>query len=144
MLIGHFDTQYAYTFSRDTRILFFEVAKMRVGVPTEIKIAERRVGLTPTSVRELTMRGHRVLVQSGAGNGIGASDADYSAAGARVVSDAKAVFAQSELIVKVQRTPGCRTSRVGSRSCPVHVPPSRPGHSTNRRTPSRRRNLYRL
>ena len=75
---------------------------MRVGVPTEIKIAERRVGLTPTSVRELTIRGHKVLVQTGAGNGIGAYDADYTAAGARVARDAETVFAESELIVKVK------------------------------------------
>ena len=75
---------------------------MRVGVPTEIKTAERRVGLTPTSVRELTMRGHDVLVQSGAGTGVGASDSDYTASGARVAADAEAVFANSELIVKVK------------------------------------------
>ena len=75
---------------------------MIVGVPTEIKVAERRVGLTPTSARELTMRGHGVLVQSGAGNGIGASDADYTASGARIAPDAEKVFAESELIVKVK------------------------------------------
>ena len=87
---------------------------MRVGVPTEIKIAERRVGLTPTSVRELTMRGHRVLVQTGAGNGIGASDADYSAAGARVVSDAEAVFADAELIVKVKEPQAAERAMLGA------------------------------
>ena len=90
---------------------------MRVGVPTEIKIAERRVGLTPTSVRELTMRGHRVMIQAGAGLGIGASDADYSAAGARVRPDAQSVFAESELIVKVKEPQAAERSMLG----PNHV-----------------------
>lgn len=75
---------------------------MLVGVPAEIKVAERRVGLTPTSVRELANRGHSILVQAGAGNGIGASDADYSASGARIAPDAETVFDESELIVKVK------------------------------------------
>ena len=58
---------------------------MRIGVPTEIKCNEFRVGLVPGSVRELTARGHEVLVQSGAGAGIFADDAAYEKAGARVV-----------------------------------------------------------
>ena len=57
---------------------------MRIGVPTEIKSNEFRVGLVPGSVRELTARGHEVLVQSGAGAGIFADDADYEKAGARI------------------------------------------------------------
>ncbi|HMA91019.1 MAG TPA: alanine dehydrogenase, partial [Burkholderiales bacterium] len=72
---------------------------MRVGVPREIKVHEYRVGLTPTSVRELTARGHEVLVERGAGAGIGAADAAYERAGARIVEDA---FADAELIVKVK------------------------------------------
>jgi len=75
---------------------------MRVGVPKEIKVLERRVGLTPTSVREFTARGHSVLVQTNAGVGISASDADYEAAGATIAPDAEAVFAGSEMIVKVK------------------------------------------
>ena len=55
---------------------------MRIGVPTEIKSNEFRVGLVPGSVRELTARGHEVIVQSGAGGGIFADDADYERAGA--------------------------------------------------------------
>lgn len=90
---------------------------MRVGVPAEIKIAERRVGLTPTSVRELTMRGHSVLLQTGAGTGIGASDDDYSAAGARVAPDAQSVFAESELIVKVKEPQAAERAMLG----PDHV-----------------------
>ena len=75
---------------------------MLIGVPTEIKVAERRVGLTPTSVRELTLRGHAVIVQSGAGIGIGATDQDYAAARAKIVADAESVFAEAEMIVKVK------------------------------------------
>ncbi len=51
---------------------------MRIGVPKEIKAQEYRVGLTPASVRELTHHGHAVLVQTGAGRGIGIDDADLS------------------------------------------------------------------
>jgi alanine dehydrogenase len=76
--------------------------KMRVGVPTEIKNREYRVGLVPESVAELTARGHTVMMQSGAGTGIGCSDEDYRAVGAEIAPDAKAVFASSEMIVKVK------------------------------------------
>ena len=75
---------------------------MRVGVPREIKIREYRVGLTPTSVRELTAHGHAVLVETGAGAGIGADDDAYARAGATIASDAAAVFAAADLIVKVK------------------------------------------
>jgi alanine dehydrogenase len=75
---------------------------MRVGVPTEIKNNEYRVGLTPASVAELTAAGHEVLVQAGAGAGVDFADADYVAAGARIVADAAAVFAEAEMIVKVK------------------------------------------
>jgi len=75
---------------------------MRIGVPTEIKVNEYRVGLVPGSVRELTAKGHEVFVQSGAGAGIFADDAAYEYAGAKILPDAEAVFAQSEMIVKVK------------------------------------------
>ena len=75
---------------------------MRVGVPTEIKAQESRVGLTPESAREYVVAGHEVLVQSGAGAGIGADDASYASAGARVVPNAQALYEQAELIVKVK------------------------------------------
>lgn len=75
---------------------------MRVGVPTEIKTLEHRVGLTPTSVRELVARGHDVMVQSNAGAGIGASDADYVTSGAVIGADAAEVFEFSKMIVKVK------------------------------------------
>jgi len=75
---------------------------MHIGVPSEIKVHEYRVGLMPAAVRELTMAGHAVVVQSGAGNGVGCADEDYRAAGAEIVADAQAVFSGSELIVKVK------------------------------------------
>lgn len=75
---------------------------MIVGVPKEIKVREYRVGLVPASVRELVAHGHQVLVETGAGLGIGVSDADYQAAGARVVPSAAEVFAKAELVVKVK------------------------------------------
>ncbi|HVK43156.1 MAG TPA: alanine dehydrogenase, partial [Phenylobacterium sp.] len=57
---------------------------MKVGVPSEIKPNEHRVGLTPTAVREYVTHGHEVLVQAGAGNGAGYSDEAYARAGATV------------------------------------------------------------
>ena len=75
---------------------------MRVGVPTEIKVQEHRVGLTPMAAREYAAAGHEVLVQAGAGAGIGAADAAYAAAGARIVATAAEVFAATDMIVKVK------------------------------------------
>jgi alanine dehydrogenase len=75
---------------------------MLVGVPKEIKDNEYRVGLVPSTVRELTDKGHRVLVEAGAGSGAGLSDGDYKSAGAEIVADADAVYGRAELIVKVK------------------------------------------
>ena len=75
---------------------------MRIGVPKEIKTHEYRVGLTPSSVRELTTRGHAVLIERNAGVGISATDADYERAGARIADSADEIYAQAELIVKVK------------------------------------------
>jgi alanine dehydrogenase len=75
---------------------------MIVGVPKEIKIREYRVGLVPASVRELTAHGHTVLVEAGAGQGIGMTDAQYETAGAVVVRTADEVFDKAALIVKVK------------------------------------------
>jgi alanine dehydrogenase len=76
--------------------------KMLVGVPKEIKVQEHRVGLTPGSVRELVHHGHQVLIETGAGAGIGHGDAAYSAAGAAIATGAAEVFAEAEMIVKVK------------------------------------------
>jgi alanine dehydrogenase len=75
---------------------------MLIGVPKEIKVHEYRVGLTPSSVRELVLRGHKVLVQAGAGAGIGAADDDYVRAGAELVAGPEEVFARAEMVVKVK------------------------------------------
>jgi alanine dehydrogenase len=75
---------------------------MRIGTPKEIKNHEYRVGLTPESAAELVAHDHQVLVETGAGQGIGADDADYVAAGATVVDSAEEVFAQSDMVVKVK------------------------------------------
>ncbi|MER2635120.1 MAG: alanine dehydrogenase, partial [Rhizobiaceae bacterium] len=75
---------------------------MRVGCPREIKNHEYRVGLTPGAVREYVAHGHEVLVETGAGAGIGADDNAYRAAGAKVAATAADVFARSDMIVKVK------------------------------------------
>src|SRR3569833_2709026 len=87
-------------YNRDNHLALESV--MRVGVPKEIKNHEYRVGLTPPSVSELTAAGHEVIVQTGAGMGIDYEDSDYVEAGARIVSDVKTAFAESDMIVKVK------------------------------------------
>src|SRR5688572_12778410 len=75
---------------------------MRVGVPKEIKNHEYRVGLTPSSVAELTAAGHDVIVETKAGTGIDFSDEDYVAVGARIAGTAAETFAAADMIVKVK------------------------------------------
>ena len=75
---------------------------MRIGIPKEIKNHEYRVGMTPSAVREAVFHGHELLVQAGAGAGIGCDDASYQQAGATVLLDAASVFAAAEMIVKVK------------------------------------------
>jgi alanine dehydrogenase len=75
---------------------------MRIGVPTEIKDNEYRVGMTPSGVAVLTTDGHKVHVQSGAGNGSGFSDDEYRSAGAEIAADADKVYDAADMIVKVK------------------------------------------
>jgi len=75
---------------------------MRIGVPKEIKTLEFRVGMTPAGVHEMVHEGHEVFVETNAGAGIGMSDADYKAAGAKVLGSAEEVFEKAEMIVKVK------------------------------------------
>jgi alanine dehydrogenase len=75
---------------------------MTIGIPQEIKIQEHRVSMIPSSVGELTRRGHRVLVQKNAGLGASYPDESYIAQGAEIMDTAEAVFAESDLIVKVK------------------------------------------
>jgi len=85
---------------------------MLIGIPKEIKNHEYRVGLTPSSVRELTLAGHSALVECNAGAGIGAADADYELAGATIVDSADEVFARAEMIVKVKEPQALERSRL--------------------------------
>src|SRR5579875_206481 len=75
---------------------------MRVGVPKEIKTHEYRVGLVPSSVRELVHHGHQVIVETQAGAGIGFDDDAYRAAGATIAGTAADVFRAADLVVKVK------------------------------------------
>ena len=75
---------------------------MRIGVPREIKVHEYRVGLVPAGVRELTAAGHEVLIETGAGVGIGITDGEYRTAGATIAAGAAEVFERADLVVKVK------------------------------------------
>ncbi len=75
---------------------------MLIGVPKEIKNHEYRVGLTPESVAELVQDGQEVIVETKAGEGIGAYDSDYEAAGAKIAQTAAEIFATAEMIIKVK------------------------------------------
>jgi alanine dehydrogenase len=88
---------------------------MRVGVPTEVKLDEYRVALTPAGVRELVDAGHEVYVQSGAGLGSAVDDRSYTEQGAKIVADADEVFAAGELIVKVKEPQREEISRLEPR-----------------------------
>jgi alanine dehydrogenase len=88
---------------------------VKVGVPTEIKTDEYRVALTPAGVRELSDHGHEIFVQSGAGVGSAIGDEDYAGQGATIVPDADAVFAESELIVKVKEPQPVEVARLEPR-----------------------------
>ena len=88
---------------------------MRIGVPREIKVHEYRVGLMPAGVRELSAAGHEVLIESGAGNGIGVDDEEFRAAGAGIAPRAAQVFERADMIVKVKepQPPECEMLRAG-------------------------------
>ena len=75
---------------------------MKVGVPSEIKVDEYRVAITPSGVRELTAHGHSVVIEKGAGEGSAISDAEYVEQGAKMLKDADAIFAEAEMILKVK------------------------------------------
>lgn len=90
---------------------------MRIGVPTEVKNEERRVGLTPESVAELARGGHEICVQRGAGTGAGFSDEEYVAHGATMADTAEEVFDRAELIVKVKEPQAAERARL----CPGHT-----------------------
>ena len=75
---------------------------VKVGVPSEVKNNEFRVGITPVGVHELVRRGHEVLIQAGAGLGSSITDEDYIAQGARIVGDADELWGASDMVMKVK------------------------------------------
>jgi len=75
---------------------------MKVGIPTEIKAQESRVGLTPASVQELINHGHKVIIQDKAGYGAGFENSDYEKIGAKIAPSAGDVFNDADMIVKVK------------------------------------------
>src|SRR5207253_7025205 len=75
---------------------------MIVGVPKEIKQDEYRVAMLPVGVEELVRRGHKVLIEAGAGTGSGLPDSDYSQAGAELIEGPGAIFSRADMIVKVK------------------------------------------
>jgi len=90
---------------------------MTIGVPTEIKNNESRVALTPAGANEFSKRGHRVLIQSGAGDASGFFDHDYVSAGAETVATADGVWATADMIMKVKEPiaeeyPKCREGQL--------------------------------
>jgi alanine dehydrogenase len=85
---------------------------MKIGCPKEIKPQEYRVGLTPHAAREAVAHGHTVIVETGAGAGPGFPDADYVAAGARIVATAEEIFAEAEMIVKVKEPQAVERKRL--------------------------------
>src|SRR4029079_6074933 len=87
---------------RRAKQMTFGIVTMLIGVPKEIKDSEYRVGLVPSTVRELTRNGHQVIVERSAGLGAGIAAHAYRGAGAEIVSDADQVFGRGELIVKVK------------------------------------------
>ena len=75
---------------------------MKIGIPKEIKAQECRVAITPAGVSELARYGHQIIIEDQAGQESGFANADYQAAGAQILSTAKEIYDQSELIVKVK------------------------------------------
>ena len=75
---------------------------MRIGIPTELKPLEGRVGLIPAACAELVRHGHEVMVESGAGLKSGYQDADFERFGVKIIADADTLFEKAEMIVKVK------------------------------------------
>jgi alanine dehydrogenase len=87
-------------------------ATMLIGIPREIKADEYRVGLIPSTAKELVARGHAVMVETLAGDGAGISDQEYAAAGAQIVASADQIFLRAALIVKVKEPLAAERSKL--------------------------------
>jgi alanine dehydrogenase len=85
---------------------------MKIGCPKEIKPQEFRVGMTPDAAREAVAHGHKVMIETGAGVGAGFSDADYKAAGAKILDTAEEVFEKADMIVKVKEPQAVERKRL--------------------------------
>ncbi|HSF99328.1 MAG TPA: alanine dehydrogenase, partial [Ornithinibacter sp.] len=75
---------------------------MKVGIPSEVKNNEFRVGITPVGVHELVRRGHEVLIEKGAGLGSTITDEEYVSQGARILDEADDVWGEADMVVKVK------------------------------------------
>jgi alanine dehydrogenase len=75
---------------------------MVIGVPKEIKPEENRIAIVPGGVETIVQRGHKVIIERGAGSGSGFSDEEYSAAGAQVLDKREDIFAGADLVLKVK------------------------------------------
>ncbi len=95
---------------------------MRIGVPTEIKSDEYRIAITPAGVRELTARGHDVLVQAGAGTGSAMSDEQFRAQGARMVSGAPGAVRRGRAGAQGQGATGIGGRDAARGPDPLHLP----------------------
>jgi alanine dehydrogenase len=80
---------------------------MIIGVPKEIKVAENRVALVPGGAETLIARGHKVIMQAGAGTGSGFDDEEYAKTGVEIISDAEPIFARADLLLKVKEPLPC-------------------------------------
>ena len=118
---------------------------MRIGVPKEIKVLENRVGLTPAAVHELVARGHAVVVERNAGQGIGMDDAAYRAMSARRSPQLPTrSFAAADMIVKVKEPQRAGAPALAFRADPLHLPAPRTRPRANPRPGGERRDRDRL
>ena len=85
---------------------------MKVGIPSEVKVDEYRVAITPSGVRELTAHGHSVVIEKGAGEGSAITDEEYIEQGAKMLKDADAIFAEAEMILKVKEPQPAEVARL--------------------------------
>ncbi|MDT8445627.1 MAG: alanine dehydrogenase [bacterium] len=75
---------------------------MIIGIPKEVKPAERRIALTPTACAQVLAAGHQVVMEQGAGQGAGFEDQDYASLGVKILLDAAELYGKAELVVKVK------------------------------------------
>ena len=116
---------------------------MKIGCPKEIKPQEFRVGMTPDAVREAIAHGHEVFIEKNAGGGAGFTDADYIAAGARIVDTAEEVFSRADMIVKVKEPQPVERKRLREGQA-VHLPAPCAGPGSDARPAGQWRDLHRL